>query len=1176
MSNFQPTVVIGIGGTGKNILLSLKKMIVENSPKGMADFPVLKLFSVDTDIRIDPTTSEIQTITDELKLDPNTEMFRLGGDGIASTLDLDSFPEIKSWFPYSKRFQLSPNNLSGGASQMKPVGRFSFAWNVESLRTQIQRLLSDTVTTSKAKEYHMGENNLEQFTNVFICGSLSGGTGSGVFLDMAYLVRFVAAQLGIVVKLYGMFALASIYENIGGDLKMKPNCYASLVELDHFMNEENFSNDHRRFFPAYRNINSSVWDYRNAANNAPFDYPYIFDKTNEGGLGFGSPKEFADMIARFIYLLTGSEVADKWQSMNNNVDPAVNKNEIEMNKPMKYRSMGAFALLYPRRKITQICAYKLASEYLKVILDSSYQQVPEVENLVKRFMNDSKTNPETGLLEEEFDIFRASADDVAAGSFSSFIADSTDNKISECENADKKDIEELIRRFKEDMDKEVTKFRAQNSIRARDLRERFVKDLDRRLSEFVDLALTEDTENPPADGGKKMVRGSIVRAGDFLKILSEKFKDAAERFRKEEESTHESIKDLEIDYNTKLDELKEAVGSFLPVKSKIKERTENVLRACSDYLNARRQNLIATWIRQFLNEITENNIHIADGILKDIDDRKLYIQNGIAKLKRLQNVVGDYIEKNKSGSVTNFCDVIFDYKLDVENMFDKVTSENGIDLIYENLSKALKSKDCFGEAYERLGSSLADQRILSILIKNTEIPFFEPVADVNIADRLLDTPDKKSNLLSGTYTGNAKVYLRLNGQEMSKAKLDVRGKEFFAITIPNEPEYDKYCKEIVKRQPGVNHVCPFEEGGERANADERCKLEGKCLKAMILRGANTDLTLIPSDNKGEINILKTTAGFPLRAVTSVAGPYREEYLKQVRINKEANEAEGRMNEEELHMFGPVKFADLAVPAEKKKVVEGRFRENLMLAFALNRLSVEKLAVKFLSQRALSAGKEDCDYLLGSNFKEVVELAQSTMFEDTEKVSEVTNSMAAELKTFSTPAHMEKLFELLKDAYDRCSKNMPEGMTDADIDIFDKLAFDLCQKHVKSQNFFDPTKNRFMDEPKAETPASSPVPPASPSAVPPAPPAASSAPVPPPVAQASSSYMLSVSGTNYGPYTVEQLKGWIPTGQFSSQSLVWKEGMPSWLTADKVSELAVLFAPPPSGSVPPAPPVPPAL
>ncbi len=1166
MPNFQPTVVIGIGGTGKNILLSLKKMIVENSPNGMADFPVLKLFSVDTDVRVDSVKSELQTITEELKLDPNTEMFRLGGEGIASTLDLDSFPEIKGWFPYSKRYQLNPNMLSGGASQMKPVGRFSFAWNAEALRNHIHRLLSDTVTSGKAKEYGIGENNLEQFTNVFICGSLAGGTGSGTFLDMAYLVRFVAAQLGIVVKIYGMMAMASIFDSIGGDIKLKPNCYASLVELDHFMNEENFSNDHRRFFPAYRNINSSVWDYRNAANNAPFDYPYIFDKTNESGLGFGSPKEFADMVARFVYLLTGSEVADKWQSMNNNVDPAVNKNEILMNKPIKYRSMGAFALLYPRRKITQTCAFKLASEYLKVILDSSYQQTPEIDNLVERFLNDSKSNPDNGLLEESFDLFRASADDPAAGSFSTFVSDSTDSKISECEDADKKDVEDLVRRFKEDMEKEFVKFRAQNASRARVVREAFVRDLDSRLAAFVDLNLSEDTENPLPDGGKRMVRGSIVRSGDFLKSLYQKFLDAAEKYRKEEEDSREQIKSLESDYETKMGDLKDAVDSFNPfAKGKIKECSESVLDTCRDYLLTRKRNLVATWIRQLLNEITENNIHIADGILKAIEEKNLNIRNGISKLKKIQTVVDDYIYKNKSGNSTDFCDVIFNYKTDVEDMFEKVTSENGIDLIYENLSKALKSSEGYGNTYEKLGSALAEQRILAVLLRNTEIPFFVPVSEVNIADRLINLEDKKSNLLSGTYTSNAKVYVRLNGQEMSKANLSVNGREFFAITIPNEVEYDKFCKQLVKRTPGVNHVCPFEEGGELADSEERCPKEGKCLKANILRGSSTDVTLIPSDNKSEINILKTTAGFPLRAVTSVSGPYREEYLKQVRMNQKENEAEGRLNEEVLHMFGPVKFSDLSVPAEKKKVVEDRFKESLLLAYAFNRLSIEKLAVKFISQRALMAGKDDYDCMLGSSFKEVVELSQSTMFEDTEKVREVTESIAADLKTFNSPEEMEKLFELLKTAYDRLSSDLPSGMTDADVDILDKIAEEHCGKHVKKENFFDPTKNRFMNNESAAP------------ACPPAQPAPVAAPsqVPPPVSAQQSSYTLSVNGATYGPYTVDMLKGWIPTGQFSAQSLVWKEGMAEWLPASKVPELAALFAPPPASGMPPVPPAPPA-
>jgi len=1160
MSNFQPTVVMGIGGTGKNILLSLKKMIVENSPNGMKDFPVLKLFSLDTDVRIEAMTSEIQTIKDELKLDPNTEMFRLGGDGIASTLDLDSFPEIKSWFPYSKRHQLNPNMLAGGASQMKPVGRFSFAWNAESLRQKIQQLLSDTVSSDTSRKYNIGENNLEQFTNVFICGSVCGGTGSGTFLDLAYLVRFVAAQLGIVVKIYGMFALASVYENYGGDLKMKPNCYASLVELDHFMNEANFGNKHRRFFPSYRNVNSSVWDYRNAANNAPFDYPYIFDKTNESGLSFGSPKEFADMVARFIYLLTGSEVADKWQSMNNNVDPAVNKNESTKNKPIKYRSMGAFALLYPRRKITQICAYKLASEYFKIILDSSYTE-NEISNLVTRFLDDTKVNPESDLLKENFDLYRMSSDSIAE-SFISFIDTQVDNKISECESADKKDIEELIRHFKDDMEKEIAKFKAQNSVRARDVRTHFINELDKKISEFVDLKLVEDLANPPLDGGKKMVRGSIVRACDFVKLLLEKFENAAEYFRKEEENTRESIKDYESDYESKLSDLKEAIDSFNPfTKGKIKECYEAVLDSCKEIFTAKRNNLIAIWIRQLLNEITENNIHIADGILKDLDTKRLNLQNGITKFKNIQVLVDDYIYKNKSGNATNFCDVLFDYKIDVENMFENVTKGDAISEILENLSAKLKSNESYGNSYEKLGLSLADQRILTILLKNTEEPFFKPVSEVNIANRLIETKDKKDNLISGTYTGNAKVYIRLNGQEMSIAGLNITGKEFFAITIPNESEYDRYCKNLTQREAGKPFVCPYEDGGDKVNSEEPCPKVGKCLKSWILKGSKTDLVLIPSENKSEINILKTIAGFPLRAVTSVSGPYREEYIKELKKNQKENESEGR-NEELLHMFGSIKLADISEAVEKPKEIEDRFKENLILALALNRLYVEKAAVTFLSQSAMVAGKENPDYFLGQDFNSVLELAQSIHLEDIEKVKEVTNSMNYELKEFDSPSGKEDLFGILEDAYNQYSKELPVGMTENDIDILDVISMKYCEKHVKTENVFshsarvDRLRRRTTSQEQVTQDLTQNIPPTN------------SQP------QITNFYNVAVNGASTGPFNGEQLRQMVSSGQLNAQSLVWTNGMTNWTQASQVSELASLFMTPPP--IPGMPPIPPAL
>ena len=258
---FQPTVVIGLGGTGKGVLLALKKMIAENSPNGMADYPLLKLLSIDTSIVIDETSSSIQTIgKNELNLGREKEICSLHAD-FNIVPDLKDFPDIASWFPEKLRHYLTPSELETGAGQRKPIGRFSFAWNAEAVRSRIENALRSPVDNETSRRAAIGSSNLSSYTNVFICGSVCGGTCSGIFLDVAYLVRFIASSLNRNVYIYGLLALSSIFEGIEGDAQVKPNCYASLLELDHFMNPMNHANVHRRFFPAYKNIGMGQWNY---------------------------------------------------------------------------------------------------------------------------------------------------------------------------------------------------------------------------------------------------------------------------------------------------------------------------------------------------------------------------------------------------------------------------------------------------------------------------------------------------------------------------------------------------------------------------------------------------------------------------------------------------------------------------------------------------------------------------------------------------------------------------------------------------------------------------------------------------------------------------------------------------------------------------------------------------
>jgi hypothetical protein len=71
------------------------------------------------------------------------------------------------------------------------------------------------------------------------------------------------------------------------------------------------------------------------------------------------------------------------------------------------------------------------------------------------------------------------------------------------------------------------------------------------------------------------------------------------------------------------------------------------------------------------------------------------------------------------------------------------------------------------------------------------------------------------------------------------------------------------------------------------------------------------------------------------------------------------------------------------------------------------------------------------------------------------------------------------------------------------------------------------------------------------------------------------YYVSVNGQSTGPYDANGLRQLIQTGQLTKSTLVWKEGMTSWIIAGTVKEFDSLFAstptPPPLAAASPPPP-----
>lgn len=78
--------------------------------------------------------------------------------------------------------------------------------------------------------------------------------------------------------------------------------------------------------------------------------------------------------------------------------------------------------------------------------------------------------------------------------------------------------------------------------------------------------------------------------------------------------------------------------------------------------------------------------------------------------------------------------------------------------------------------------------------------------------------------------------------------------------------------------------------------------------------------------------------------------------------------------------------------------------------------------------------------------------------------------------------------------------------------------------------------------------------------------------PPPLPQ-QVTYHVAINGQQAGPFTVDQMRTGLTTGEMQADSLVWTAGMAAWTAAKDVPALATLFAAPPPlpTDPPPAPP-----
>lgn len=303
----RPTLVVGAGGSGQKILTYLKLILEQRY--GPAWRQKIRLIAFDTTEELFTVASakgEVASPNGEIALEPTTEFISIGNVPVPSIMrNIDTHRVIQERLG-NVMASLPPMVLRNGAKQIRPFGLLSLLWNYKSVSEKLTQALWFLAGREQLDTSALAQ---QQGINVFICGSMVGGTGSGTFLELAHLIRNDFDNLGTQAEfchITGIGLLHQAFHGIKGP-NLLPNTGAALEELHHLMCKNGFKAN----YPDGRTINSS---------EAPYNIFYVIDGIDERGQTWPSLNDVCNMVAQGTFLQMGSQIGREGENAFDNMN----------------------------------------------------------------------------------------------------------------------------------------------------------------------------------------------------------------------------------------------------------------------------------------------------------------------------------------------------------------------------------------------------------------------------------------------------------------------------------------------------------------------------------------------------------------------------------------------------------------------------------------------------------------------------------------------------------------------------------------------------------------------------------------------------------------------------------------------------------------------------------------
>lgn len=361
----RPAIVIGLGGTGQQVLTFLKRELLEIGGGQMP--PEVKLLAFDTASRIPPKGGKADKDTvfrlGNVVLDEGTEYICIGADlyPLAEEIRKGKHPHLQ-WFPaevyFEKNLPRAAYNTIQGAGAVRQMGRLSLFHAVPTILAHLEQAI---VTLQDKVTGQIGTQDT-RLLEILIVGSFAGGTGAGTLIDMAWLVRLQAdALIRQKYVLRGFFVLPSAFgTGAAGEARDKmARAFATWRELDRSMISKTGSGN----IIVYNPYDRKLWV---SCDKPAYDVTYLIDPQRDDRPILPPPEDgIFPAIAHIMSFILDEHAGVAYTEHLINT---IANTRAQMPRGVYHSAIGSYTLKVPVYYAQAKFSHQLARDILKELL----------------------------------------------------------------------------------------------------------------------------------------------------------------------------------------------------------------------------------------------------------------------------------------------------------------------------------------------------------------------------------------------------------------------------------------------------------------------------------------------------------------------------------------------------------------------------------------------------------------------------------------------------------------------------------------------------------------------------------------------------------------------------------------------------------------------------------------